>query len=152
MLLKFEHSNTQHFVFFVPDLEKVTQFKVLHWILLDFVYYSSLQPSITESPNKQENNSGQMDRCSPSPIPELPDALNEVLSGDGMDQLCISLPPGDRSPRGTSERRRRDKINLHDFNFIKVLGKGSFGKVSVGNILYLHRSIGQRKLWKGEHG
>jgi hypothetical protein len=34
-----------------------------------------------------------------------------------------------RSP--SSDRRSADRFTIHDFNFIKVLGKGSFGKVNV---------------------
>lgn len=55
-----------------------------------------------------------------------------MLGGDNSPNN--SLSPGDeRDPPARSpsqERtRRKDKYTIHDYNFIKVLGKGSFGKV-----------------------
>ncbi|XP_062621561.1 calcium-independent protein kinase C-like isoform X2 [Saccostrea cucullata] len=104
------------------------------------------KPSIsTESPNKDKQ--GRLT----SPLPELekkkngnkkiPYMRSHTVANDGNDEypedsdqntlsaddMCLSRG---RSPsQDRSGQRRADRIGLKDFVFIKVLGKGSFGKV-----------------------
>ncbi|KAK3093554.1 hypothetical protein FSP39_017258 [Pinctada imbricata] len=86
------------------------------------------KPSIsTESPNKIADG-----RLS-SPLPGLDDGSDEFP--DTNDRTKLLPTPGDMGGRARSPsqerggRKRADKYSLHDFVFIKVLGKGSFGKV-----------------------
>ena len=44
--------------------------------------------------------------------------------------------------KGSAEQHRRDRFSLAHFNFIKVLGKGSFGKVrKAATILLFFSSV-----------
>ncbi|KAK7104052.1 calcium-independent protein kinase C-like isoform X2 [Littorina saxatilis] len=93
------------------------------------------KPSISESPNK----SGALhSRSLSSPIPDtgdeegersdfsLPSDKDMLISG-GL--RATNDHGGSRARSPSADRARSDRFNLHDFNFIKVLGKGSFGKV-----------------------
>ncbi|XP_064603809.1 calcium-independent protein kinase C-like isoform X2 [Liolophura sinensis] len=90
--------------------------------------------SISESPNK--TTGGVHGRSMSSPIPLLPDELETLPEGcrtEG-DKLAVSAAndhqlPRTRSPSQERGGRQKDRYTLADFNFIKVLGKGSFGKV-----------------------
>lgn len=66
-----------------------------------------LQPSIEYNGTNIKNDKRKEKHLEPLPI-----TPNDLETSPGM-------------------RRRQKKFGLSDFNFIKVLGKGSFGKVSV---------------------
>lgn len=51
----------------------------------------------------------------------------------------LSIKPDDLEA-SPGARRRQKKIGLSDFNFIKVLGKGSFGKVRTNSSCSSHKS------------
>ncbi|XP_064623226.1 calcium-independent protein kinase C-like isoform X2 [Lineus longissimus] len=65
------------------------------------------------------------ERSRSTPIPMIPD------EDEGMEGAMKALSLGDEYGRSPSQERARKRsgIGLSDFNFIKVLGKGSFGKV-----------------------
>ncbi|XP_046343842.1 calcium-independent protein kinase C-like isoform X1 [Haliotis rufescens] len=93
----------------------------------------AFQPSFSESPNKSAATVHE--RSYSSPIPAMPDAYEDVLMEAGRhtfmgDTLMVSSTNDHQRARSPSqERGARMRYHLTDFNFIKVLGKGSFGKV-----------------------
>ncbi|PVD26674.1 hypothetical protein C0Q70_14352 [Pomacea canaliculata] len=98
------------------------------------------KPSISESPNKTSAVAHGRSFSSPIPVTQdqeelevghteynLPSGEKELMNTEG---LHAANDHGGSRPRSPSA----DRVNLHrfdlkDFNFIKVLGKGSFGKV-----------------------
>ncbi|KAF8793571.1 Calcium-independent protein kinase C like protein [Argiope bruennichi] len=81
-------------------------------------------PSISESPNKM----GQMtERAHTSPLPS--DLDSREYSGDSRVEKYQSFFPNNRGDLTLLDKDRPKKLGLDDFIFIKVLGKGSFGKV-----------------------
>ncbi|XP_055926282.1 calcium-independent protein kinase C-like [Argiope bruennichi] len=82
------------------------------------------KPSISESPNKM----GQMtERAHTSPLPS--DLDSREYSGDSRVEKYQSFFPNNRGDLTLLDKDRPKKLGLDDFIFIKVLGKGSFGKV-----------------------
>ncbi|CAH1792083.1 unnamed protein product [Owenia fusiformis] len=68
------------------------------------------------------------ERSMSSPIPTI---IDEEEEGEG-GQLVMPRSDGEHTPNRSPSAEResqKDRISLADFNFIKVLGKGSFGKV-----------------------
>jgi len=56
------------------------------------------------------------------------------------DQCNIQRPSAASSPRGP-RRATVKKYSINDFNFVKVLGKGSFGKVDLSLSLYFSKLL-----------
>ncbi|XP_076463892.1 calcium-independent protein kinase C-like [Babylonia areolata] len=99
------------------------------------------KPSISESPNKTPATLHERSLSSPIPVSgdseeseggrqdfSLPSDKDFLLGEGGL--LAPNDHGGMRAQSPSSDRSRlSDRFHLHDFNFIKVLGKGSFGKV-----------------------
>nr|CFW94231.1 Eka-inaC2 protein [Euperipatoides kanangrensis] len=89
--------------------------------------------SISESPRL---NYPQHERSQSSPLPLIPATDAENSESNDLSQtsqefsqinLDATINTPSRSP--STERNRIGRMSVDDFNFIKVLGKGSFGKV-----------------------
>lgn len=60
-----------------------------------------------------------------------PDDSGESGNGDGTSASNENREYRTRSPSGDRALSHQSRIGLQDFTFIKVLGKGSFGKVRI---------------------
>lgn len=101
------------------------------------------QTSISESPNKLTQSVSERSHTSPLPATADEDKGMPGMSFGGYDMLSLADSYGQLqvpdtggepvekfSPTPSSrDSRRPRKFGLEDFTFIKVLGKGSFGKV-----------------------
>lgn len=123
--------------------DKLTKRKKKQGISLTQEIYN--QTSISESPNKLTQSVSERSHTSPLPatadeekgVPGMSFGAYDMLAlTDSYGQLSLQVPdtggePVEKfSPTPSSrDSRRPRKFGLEDFLFIKVLGKGSFGKV-----------------------